>query len=113
MTLVNELANAATQFNFEYYLIATSTLPLTEMGDDEGWSKEYTSLKLFANWAEKTANVARVFSSYSQGLAIVEAVEKVAGEVAKSGPPDKPKKINKSDLVKNEAISKLREMMSE
>lgn len=82
------------------------------MQDDDGWSKEYTSLKSFAKWAAKSAKVSRVFSSYSQGLSIVHAVERVASEEKTSGHLGKPKKINKSDVVKNDVIARLREMMS-
>lgn len=83
------------------------------MVDDDGWSKEFTSLKSFAKWAERAAKIARVFSSYSQGLSIVQAVEKVAVEDTRPGSPSKPKRVNKCDMVKTEIISWLRGRMSE
>lgn len=107
-TILEQLANASIQFNFSYYLIATSKDPVTETSD-EGWSKRFTSLPAFATWAEKTGNIAHLFSSYAQGLSVVEVVEKKA---ALEPPESKIKKVNKCDLVKNKLVELLHGMFS-
>lgn len=101
-----KLANASVQFNFSYYLIASSNDSISDSSDD-GWSKIFTSLTSFAKWAEAKAKIARVFGSYAQGLSIVEAVEKAVV-------PDesRAKKVNKCDLVKNELVGLFHGMFS-
>lgn len=103
------MANAACQYQFDYYIVAASVLPITETSED-GWCEEFTSLGSFSKWADEKASIAGVFAGYAQGLSTVKAVEQASRKSASK--LDKPKKINKANIIKNNVVEWLRNRLS-
>ncbi|EGG03048.1 uncharacterized protein MELLADRAFT_109639 [Melampsora larici-populina 98AG31] len=79
----HELACLANRLNFAYYLVGSSTLT-PDKSNELGWTKEFTTHRQVARWANKTSGLARVFATYAQGSAMADAIaEATQGPVKK------------------------------
>ncbi|EGG08285.1 uncharacterized protein MELLADRAFT_85046 [Melampsora larici-populina 98AG31] len=95
----HELACLANRLNFAYYLVGSSTLT-PDKSNELGWTKEFTTHRQVARWANKTSGLARVFATYAQGSAMADAIAEATQGPVKKLKRQRSEKPQRSDIVK-------------